>query len=59
MHAHMAIRDQSSWLSLAYGSQAVSKNVCVLPLDIQTYQSAIECCTLPMSDHFDMILGED
>ena len=37
----------------------MSNSKCVLPLDIQTYQSAVECYTLPMSDQFDMILGQD
>ena len=32
---------------------------CVLPLDIQTHQTAVECYTLPMSDQFDLILGQD
>lgn len=57
--ADVAIKHQSSSLSLANGTQAVSKSVCVLPLDIQTYQSAVECYTLPIADQFDMILEED
>ena len=55
----IAYREQSNWLTLANGSQVVSNSTCVLPLDIQTYQSAVECYTLPMSDQFDMILGQD
>ena len=55
----IAYREQSNWLTLANGSQVVSNSHCVLPLDIQTYQSAVECYTLPMSDQFDMILGQD
>lgn len=55
----IAIRDQHNWPILANGSQTVSKGTCVLPLDIQSYQTAIECYTLPMSDQFDMILGND
>lgn len=46
----IAVRDRAIWLILANGSQTVSKDTCVLPLDIQTYQTAIECCFLPMSD---------
>ena len=31
----------------------------VLPVDLQSYQGAVECLVIPMSDHFDLILGED
>ena len=33
------------------------KGVC--RLDVQSYQGAVECFILPMSEHFDVILGED
>ena len=58
-HTHIACKQQSNWLTLANGSQVVSPSKCVLPLDIQTCQSAVECYTFPMSDRFDMILGQD
>ena len=58
-HYQIACKQQSIWLTSANGSQVVSPSKCVLPLDIQTYQSAVECYTLPMSDQFDMILGQD
>ena len=58
-HYQIACEQQSNWLTLANGSQVVSLSKCVLPLDIQTYQSAVGCYTLPMSDQFDMILMQD
>ena len=37
----------------------MSSSKCVLPLDVETYQTAVECYTLPMSDQLDLILGRD
>ena len=56
---NLPAREQDNWLSLANGSKAVSKGKVVIPLDIQSYQGAVECFILPMSEHFDVILGED
>ena len=50
---------QHTWLSLANGSKASSLGKAVLPIDIQSCQGAVECWVIPMSDHFDLILGED
>ena len=55
----LPIRQQHTWLSLANGSKAISLGKGVLPVDIQSYQAAVECFVIPMSDHFDLILGED
>ena len=55
----LPIRQQQTWLSLADGSKAISLGKAVLPIDIQSYQGAVECFVIPMSDHFDLILGED
>ena len=54
----LPLRNDHTWLSLANGSKAVSKGKAVIPLDVQTYQGAVECFILPMSQHFDIILGE-
>jgi len=32
---------------------------CTLALDLQTYSGPIECFVLPLSDQFDLILGDD
>ena len=55
----LPIRQQNTWLSLANGSKAISLGKAVLPVDIQSSQAAVECFVIPMSDHFDLILGED
>ncbi len=55
----IGIRAEPNWLTLANGSATVSKGACVVPLDIQSYQTAIECYTLPLSDQFDLVLGQD
>ena len=55
----LPIRQQHTWLSLANGSKAISLGKAVLPVDIQSYQGAVECFVIPMSNHFDLILGED
>ena len=55
----LPLRQQHTWLSLANGTKAVSSGMAVLPVDIQSYQGAVECFVIPMSDHFDLILGED
>lgn len=55
----IGVRDEPNWLTLANGSSTVSKGRCIVPLNIQSYQIAIECYTLPMSDQFDLILGQD
>ena len=52
----LPIRQQHTWLSLANGSKAISLGKAVLPVDIQSYQGAVECFVIPMSDHFDLIL---
>ena len=57
--AQLPIRGQQNWLSLANGTKIVSKGKVVIPLDIQSYQGAVECFILPMSQQFDIILGED
>ena len=51
----LQVREQDTWLSLANGMKAISKGKAVLPVDIQSYQGAVECFTIPMSDHFDLI----
>ena len=58
-NADIAVKKQDNWLLLANGSQTVSTGTCVLPLDIQSNQTAVKCYTLSMSDQFDMILGSD
>ena len=52
--------------SCAPESQAVSlgkaerrRRISLLPVDRQSYQGAVECFVIPMSNHFDLILGED
>ena len=55
----LPIRAQHNWLSLANGTKTISKGKVVIPLDIQSYQGAVECFVLPMSQQFDIILGED
>lgn len=32
---------------------------CCLPIDIQSYSGTVDCCVLPLSSHFDLILGND
>lgn len=49
----------SLWLQLANGSNNVSEGTCVLPLHIQSYSGTVECFVLPLSFHFDSILGDD
>ena len=39
--------------------QAVSNGTCTLALDLQTYSGPIERFVLPLSDHFDLILGDN
>ncbi len=56
---NLPLRDQQTWLTLANGAKAVSKGKSVIPIDIQAYQGAVESYILPMSEQFDIILGED
>lgn len=57
--AGIPVRPLSNWLKLANGSNAVSNGTCTLSLDIQTYCGPIECFILPLSDQFDLIIGDD
>ena len=53
------VRKNPHWLQLANGSNTVSEGKCVLPLDIQSYSGTVDCFVLPLSSHFDLILGDD
>ena len=54
----LPLRHKPTWLTLANGKKAISQGTVIIPLDVQTYQGAVECFILPMSDAFDVILGE-
>lgn len=57
--AGIPVRPSQNWLKLADNTQAVSNGTCTLALDLQTYSGPIECFVLPLSDQFDLILGDD
>ena len=57
--AGIPVRPLSNWLKLANGSNAVSNGTCTLSLDIQSYCGPIECFVLPLSEQFDLIIGDD
>jgi len=52
-------RKSPNFLSLANGSKTISAGCCNLDLSIQSFKTKIKCHTLPMSDAFDVILGQD
>jgi len=56
---NLPLQDQQTWLTLANGAKAVSKGKSMIQIDIQAYHGAVECYVLPMSEQFDIILGED
>ena len=53
------VNPAQNWLKLADNTQAVSNGTCTLALDLQTYSGPIECFMLPLSDHVDLILGDN
>ena len=57
--AGIPVRPSQNWLKLADNTQAVSNGTCTLALDLETYSGPIECFVLPLSDQFDLILGDD
>ena len=57
--ADIPVNPAQSWLKLADNTQAVSNGTCTLALDLHTYSGPIECFVLPLSDHIDLILGDD
>ena len=52
-------KKSANFLSLANGSKAVSAGCCNLDLSIQSFKKNVKCHTLPVSDAFDVILGQD
>ena len=57
--AGIPVRPSPNWLKLADNTQAVSNGTCTSALDLQTYSGPIKCFVLPLSDQFDLILGDD